>query len=301
MGNIILLVVCFLAGMIMRRSGRFPSGSATVLNQFIINISLPALALLHIHELKIDLSLAFPITMAWIVFLVSVVFFLIVGKAMGLGRQSIGCLMLSGGFGNTSFVGIPMINAYYGASLVGIGVLADQAGSFLCLSTLGIFTAAKFSSGKLSFAQVLKKVAMFPPFQALVVAVLLKPVEYPEWLIITLSELGSTITPLALVSVGFQLHLGYMKGALGKLGVGLLYKLAVAPVVIYILFVWLMGGTGEIVQVTVFEAAMGPMVTSSIVAMDYDLDPPLATLMLGIGIPLSFITLPVWFYLLGGV
>jgi hypothetical protein len=51
-------------------------------------------------------------------------------------------------------------------------------------------------------------------------------------------------------------------------------------------------------RVTVFEAAMPPMIGASIVAMDHELDPPLLTLMLGVGIPLSFLTLPAWWYLL---
>ena len=51
-------------------------------------------------------------------------------------------------------------------------------------------------------------------------------------------------------------------------------------------------------RVTVFEAAMAPMIGASIVAMDHDLDPPLLTLMVGVGIPLSFLTLPAWWRLL---
>jgi predicted permease len=51
--------------------------------------------------------------------------------------------------------------------------------------------------------------------------------------------------------------------------------------------------------VTVFEAAMAPMIGASIVAIDHELDPPLVTLMVGLGIPLSFVTLPVWWRLLG--
>ena len=51
-------------------------------------------------------------------------------------------------------------------------------------------------------------------------------------------------------------------------------------------------------SVTVFEAAMGPMIGASIVAMDHELDPPLVTLMVGIGIPLSFLTVPAWWHLL---
>jgi predicted permease len=51
-------------------------------------------------------------------------------------------------------------------------------------------------------------------------------------------------------------------------------------------------------SVTVFEAAMGPMIGASIVAMDHELDPPLITLMVGIGIPLSFLTVPTWWHLM---
>ena len=53
-----------------------------------------------------------------------------------------------------------------------------------------------------------------------------------------------------------------------------------------------------IIQVSIFEAAMGPMIGAAIVAMDHDLDPSLVTLMIGLGIPLSFLTLPGWWWLL---
>ena len=36
-------------------------------------------------------------------------------------------------------------------------------------------------------------------------------------------------------------------------------------------------------------------------AMEHKLDPALVTLMVGIGIPLSFLTLPLWWYVLQGV
>jgi hypothetical protein len=49
-----------------------------------------------------------------------------------------------------------------------------------------------------------------------------------------------------------------------------------------------------VLSVTVFEAAMGPMIGASIVAIEHELDPPLLTMMVGVGIPLSFLTLPVW-------
>jgi predicted permease len=39
---------------------------------------------------------------------------------------------------------------------------------------------------------------------------------------------------------------------------------------------------------------MPPQIGAAIVAMDHDLDPQLVTLMVGIGIPLSFLTLFAW-------
>lgn len=54
-------------------------------------------------------------------------------------------------------------------------------------------------------------------------------------------------------------------------------------------------------QVTLFEAAMAPMISAGIIAVDHRLNPPLVALMVGIGIPLSFVTLPVWWWLLRGV
>jgi malate permease and related proteins len=52
--------------------------------------------------------------------------------------------------------------------------------------------------------------------------------------------------------------------------------------------------------VTIFEAAMAPQIGAAIVAMEHKLDPQLVTLMVGIGIPLSFLTLPLWWLVLRG-
>jgi malate permease and related proteins len=62
-----------------------------------------------------------------------------------------------------------------------------------------------------------------------------------------------------------------------------------------------LGAGGPHIQVTLFEAAMPPMIVSAIVAAEHDLDPPLATLMVAVGIPLSFLTLTGWWWMLRAV
>lgn len=73
------------------------------------------------------------------------------------------------------------------------------------------------------------------------------------------------------------------------------------PALIMALFTGALGAGGTTIQVTIFEAAMAPMIGASIVALEHKLDPPLITLMVGIGIPLWFHTLPLWWYVLQGV
>ena len=301
MANIIMLVVCLMAGVGLRKTGRFPSATPAALNGFIIHISLPALAILHIHNLKLDPALVLTAGMAWLLFGGAWAVFWGAGKVFNIGMDTVGALILVAGLGNTSFVGLPMIEAYFGKEYMGIGIVADQLGSFMVLSTLGIFVATYYSSGSVSPRQMARKILLFPPFQALILALILKPVPFPSWTVTVLEKLGSTLTPLALVSVGFQLQFGAMRTELRTLSVGLAYKLLVGPALITLLYVALLGATGTVVQVTLFEAAMAPMITAGIIAIDHDLKPRLVGMLVGIGIPLSFVTLHFWHMFLKGI
>jgi predicted permease len=301
MPNVVLLITCFLAGMLMRRLGRFPDNASSTLNGFIINISLPALTLLYVHELPMSRSLAFPAAMAWIMFGLGFLFFVALGRAAGWPRATVGGLILVGSLANTSFLGLPMIETFYGEEHLGLGILIDQLGTYMVLSTLGILVAVTYAAGDASPAAIAMKILRFPPFQAVLLALALNPFEYPAGVEIVLGKLGATLAPLALVSVGYQLRLAELRGKLAALSAGLAFKLVMGPALILMLFTGALGAGGPHIQVTIFEAAMAPQIGASIVALEHKLDPPLVTLMVGIGIPLSFLTLPLWWYVLQGV
>jgi predicted permease len=203
--------------------------------------------------------------------------------------------------GNPSFFGLPMVEAFYGQAGIPVAIVADQLGSFFALSVLGITVAGIYSSGRPTAAEIVKRIALFPPFISLAVALLLIPIEYAEWFTVLLKRLGDTLAPLALLSVGMQLRLGHIAEYKRNLALGLGFKLILAPLAIYLLYVQLLGAHGLSIQVTIFEAAMPSMITAAIVANQHDLDPPLANLMVAVGIIISFFTLSAWWYLLGAV
>lgn len=303
MNNFILLVACFVLGMLLRSSGRLPDNAPAALNGFVVNVSLPALTLSTVHALQPDPRLLFAAAMAWVLFAAGVAFFWVAGRLLRLSRATTGALMLTGSLANTSFIGLPMIEMWWGPSFVGIGIVADQLGSYFVLSTLGIVLAGTYAGGqgpRVNARAVARKILTFAPFVSLLVALALMPVAYPDWLDALLRRLGATLVPLALVSMGFQLRLSEMRGRLPLLGLGLGFKLVLGPALILLLYAGVLGQRGSLIQISVFEAAMGPMIGAAIIAMDHDLDPSLVTLMVGIGIPLSFATLPAWWWVLQG-
>lgn len=297
MDNLVMLVVCLVAGAALRYFKLAPDGAHSGINTVIIYVSLPAVILVQVHALDYQPSMAFAAAMPWVLFLVGALAFGLIGRALKLPRTTTGALIVMGSLGNTSFVGLPMIEAFYGAKWMPVGIIVDQLGTYLVLSTIGILVICLYSEGAVTGREIAKRLVTFPPLIALLFAILLAPVAYPTWLTSTLTRLGGTLAPLALLSVGLQLRLSALRGNGGLLAAGLGYKLLLAPVVAAAVLVGVLGLRGPATDVTLFEAGMAPQIGGSIVAMQYGLDAKLITLMVSVGTIVSFATLPGWWYM----
>ncbi len=66
-----------------------------------------------------------------------------------------------------------------------------------------------------------------------------------------------------------------------------------APALVYGV-VTLAGGSGDVVDVSVLQAAMPPMVTAAVVASEAGLDERLASALAGIGVLAAMVILPLW-------
>ena len=303
MSNLAVLVICFCLGIWLRSSGRLPQDAHKALNAFVINIALPVMILHYVPNIHLAWPLLLPALMPWLLFTVGAAFFLAVGWFRGWSRQTIGGLMLSGGLANTSFVGLPMIETFYGTEFLVIGIVADQLGTYMVLSTLGVMVAILCcgSGNRLSILELLRRIVAFAPFQALVLGLLSIPFSQPEVVVAVLDRLGGTLAPVALVSVGYQLRLNELRGSLEELGMGLLFKLLLGPALVAAFFILGLGSTGKVLEVTIFEAAMGPQIGGAVVAIQYGLNARLVTLMVGIGLPASLMTAAAWYWLLNGI
>jgi predicted permease len=202
--------------------------------------------------------------------------------------------------GNTSFLGFPIIQALYGDEGLKTAIMVDQPGTFVVMATLGLITATIFSKGNANPKQIASKILLFPPFIAFVIACCMNvfKFDFNEHLQSVFQKLGGTVTPVALISVGLQLKVDKESQHWKFLRLGLLFKLIITPAFFLLLYRIILGGKGLAVDVSILESAMAPMITGAILASNYGLKPKLSSMMVGIGIPLSFATLALWYYIL---
>lgn len=298
MDNIALLMGCLVLGGVLRMSGRMPDTTPQVLNGFVVNAALPAMTLYYLHRLSPSWELLLAAAMPWLMFALGFAFFVAAGRMARWDRATTGGLILTGSLANTSFIGLPMIAAYFGTEGLATGVVIDQLGSYCVLSTLGLIVAAMYApqtaSCRPDARAISKRILKFPPFVATLVGLALAGTPWPLWLDGALAKLAATLAPVALVSIGFQLRLDASRRCAGPLAFGLGFKLAIAPLVMLMVFAPLLTHDTGTLSLVVFEAAMAPMIGATIVAAEHNLNRQLVTSMAGIGIPLSFLTLPVW-------
>jgi predicted permease len=296
MDNLVLLAFSLVLGMVLRASGRMPENTPAVLNGFIVHVSLPAMTLFYLHKIAPSWALLVAAAMPWAMFALGCAFFLMLARVARFDRATTGGLILTGSLANTSFVGLPMIAAFFGTQGLGTGVVIDQLGSYCVLSTLGLVVAGLCApqADAPGARAIALRILKFPPFIATLAALATSTVAWPAVVDGTLEKLAATLAPLALVSIGFQLRLAAARTCALALAAGLSFKLLLAPLAIMAAFAPLMGHDGATFDLIVFEAAMAPMIGAAIVANEHRLNPPLVTLMAGVGIPLSFLTLPLW-------
>jgi predicted permease len=299
MSSILLLIVCFALGVLVARAAHPARVFAQSLNWWVINVALTALVLQLIPTIELHIDLWFLPASMWFVFVGAWAFFEAIGRRRGWSRARIGALTLVCGLGNTSFIGFPLIEMLRGQEGLKLAVVADQAGCFLALAIGGTIVAAMYSGKRVTPRTIVRKVVLFPPFIGLIAGIVAGVIgAWPSFVDDVLGRISATLVPLALFSVGLQFRVRVDRNQLHAMAAALAWKLLLAPLLVYA------GGAalnvdGKLLTIGVLESAMAPMISAAILASDHDLEPDLANAVLGVGILLSFVTVPIASYLLG--
>jgi len=297
MVNFILIAVCIVAGMLFRNYGALPADTHRGINAWIIYIALPAVSLKYLPHIHWDIGLLAPVIAPVLVWLGGWCMVKLYKKVNNINETTTGGLRLTAGLGNTSFIGFPLITAYFGEKYISTAIICDQV-TFFLLATAGIIVSINASKKqKISARMLLKRVFTFPPFLGCISALVIPHFINISFLAPLFDKLAGTVAPLALFSIGLQLKFNGWQQELKPIVVTVFYKLILAPALVLGVF-FILSFKGIIPKVSIFEAAMPPLLTSGVIADEYGLNPKLANLIIGIGIILSLFTTLIWYGLL---
>ncbi|HAU82352.1 MAG TPA: malate permease [Stenotrophomonas sp.] len=285
-------------GMAFSRLRALPDNTADVLNRIVLYVCLPSAVLIYVPRLHLDISLIGLVATPWLLMLCTLAGVSLATRVFGFARDVHAVLLICVALSNSSFIGYPMVRALLGDHALPYAVVYDQFGTFVLLSTFGLYVIARYSGDTPpTAAQILLRIAKFPPLWALLFALTLMPEQPPGWIGTGLKQLADAMLPLVMLAVGFSIQLRLPLDELKPLGIGLLLKLLVMPA-LALPISWAFGLHGTMLQANVLESAMPTMITAAALAMSHRLAPRLAAALVGYGILLSLVTLPAWVWVL---
>jgi predicted permease len=295
MGEAFVFVLAMMGlGKACSASRLFPDNAGEVLNLFVLYVCLPAAVLLYAPKLELGPSVIALALVPWSILLASAALVVAAARVLRLRDDQRAVLLLCVPLGNTSFLGYPLVRALLGEQALPHAVIYDQFGSFLMLSTWGLWVLARYGGDERPTPRAIAtKVLRFPPFMALVIALTLMPADPPDFVASALQRLADALLPVVAFAVGLALRLRLPRDELAPLAAGLVLKLAVLPVIALGLVAWL-ALPPLAADVAVLETAMPPMITAGALAISHQLAPRLAASLVGYGTLAALATLPAW-------
>ena len=287
-----LVIGAFLLGWLVRTIRPVPEVVTAWADKYVLQVALPAVIIAKISKVTFDADVVLPIAVAWAVMLLAITAVLIASRVLNWNRSLTGALLLVGVLGNTSFLGLGMVESLLGADHLASAIAYDQVGTFVGLALWGSFVASTYGVGEGGWRPVLKRLSRFGPFLALLASLVFRVIDLPDDVYSILNGVGKTVAPVAMCALGLRFTLSVSRSVQVTALFGLVTKMAVLPGLVYVV-AFLVGSPHDLAWSTsILQAAAPPMVTAGVVAVGAGLSAELVAFMVGVGTLVSFVSLP---------
>ena len=230
------------------------------------------------------------------ILLIGAVTFLL-GSFFKLERPALVAILITTMFANTGNYGLPLVSFAFGEEALSYASIYFITTTVL-FYTFGVFLA---SLGHMSFREALLGLFRIPLLYAVILAIFINilNVELPVPVVRAVELAAGGTIPLMLILLGVQLTQVQFSGNLRALQLSVSLRLIIAPL-IALLFAALFGLQGFSRQASVTQASMPSIVSSTVLATEYNLDARLVTAAVFISTLLSPFTLTPLLVYLGG-
>jgi predicted permease len=212
----------------------------------------------------------------------------LLGKLFRLERPYLLAVILTVAFGNTGNYGLPLVKFAFGNDALAVASLFYVTTTIL-FNTVGVVIA---SLGHMDLKSALTGLLKLPIIYGVVLALFIKGIgiQLPLPISRTIEIAANGSIPVMLILLGLELTRIQWSHNFRALGLGVLTKLLIAPLV-GLLLASLFGLQHTARQGSILEASMPAAVATTVVATEYNLEPSLVTAIVFLGTVLSPLTL----------
>ena len=272
-------------GLLMPRSREFagPAG------RWVVTVALPALILARLPELELGRDAAVPVATAWVTIIAGASVVWAVSRRAGWPPHVTGALLMVVPLGNTSFLGLPVVEAVLGRDHLPAALAFDQVGTFLALATYGTWVSGRLGSGGTGPRAMVRRLLAFPPFLALMGSLLLRIIDVPDAANEVLVLLGRTVAPVAMVSLGLRFVPRLRVAHPSAVVLGITVKMLLLPALVAVAAVVIGDPTATAWMASIVEASMPPMVTAGVIGVAAGFDEDLTTNLVAAGTVIALV------------
>ncbi len=288
-----VVIGAFLVGWLVKTIRPVPTVVTAWADRYVLQVALPAVIIAKISRVTFDADVVLPIAVAWSVMLVAIVWVLIASRLMNWSRSVTGALLLVGVLGNTSFLGIGMVESLLGSDHLASAIAYDQVGTFVGLALWGSFVASTYGVGESGWRPILNRLSRFGPFLALLASLVFRVIELPDDVYSILNGIGKTVAPVAMCALGLRFTLSVDRTVRVPAICGLLAKMVLVPGLVFLVAVVTASPHDLAWSTSILQSAAPPMVTAGVVAVGAGLSGELVAYMVGIGTLVAFVSLPI--------
>ncbi|HEY3298000.1 MAG TPA: AEC family transporter [Armatimonadota bacterium] len=299
-GTVLAVFLLLLVGYGSKKLRLLRAEDSNVLNDIVVYITLPSMifSVLYNYKQNLSLSIAKAPTAGFLMIIIVLLAAYAIGKAIKLNNATLAGFILAAGFGNTGFLGYPVIQTAFKDPLALVAaVLYDEFSMAIPLYVIGMVIVAVLAGEKAHHSQVLRAFKM-PQVWAIPIALAARQFDVPQPIVTAIHYLGNGTVPLVMISLGLMLSARSIKGYGIPLAIVCVLKLAVLPVLtLYALRAC--GVSGSINQSTVVEAGMPTAMMAGVLVSKFGENAEFVAGVIFVTTLLSILTIPATLFLLG--
>ncbi len=293
------IFILIASGYFAKKVKIFEQKQASIFIDYALCFALPALIFDKIYHVSIDKTLINIILTGFLSSFIAAFIVFFICKAFKFSQATAISALLLAMFGNTIFIGMPIITGFFGEEALNEVIFYDQFATSIPISILGPFILSFGAPAKVSLVQNTIKVLKFPPFIALIAGLILRGIELPSVIFTALNLFSQSVVPVALFAIGIGLGFRSIRSSYKATLIVIAGKMLIAPLIFILIALifsvefspkWLIG---------ILQCAMPPMVLASAMIMKANLDSQLAVSAVATGVAFSFISLPLVYFICG--